>query len=115
MKSVPVNHKKTASKIIEFLKQNEISWNQHKEVKLNNKVIPDSNIVELINFLLRNRIKKPDAFEDFKEKLIIHDFPQDFIKNKYLIFKKNHSPIVKAMFAKPKTRKFSVNSKWIKL
>ena len=45
-----------------------------------NNVIPDSDIIELINFLLRNRSRKPIAFKEFKETLDKKHFPQDFIK-----------------------------------
>ena len=72
--------KKTATKILDFLKHNEISWGQNKELKQNDKVIPGSDIIQFTNFLLRNRTREPFAFQEFKEILGMKHFPQDFIK-----------------------------------
>lgn len=111
LKSVPAKHKNTATRIMEFLKRHEISWNHNKEVKLDNEFIPGSNIVQFINFLLRNRARKPFAFDQFKEKIKFHHLPQEFIKNNYLTD-------LKTMYAKPKTvsgrRKLSFNN-WLNL
>ena len=116
MASVPVKHKKTAAKILDFLKLHEISWSQNKELMLKNNVIPGSDIIQLINFLLRDRSIKPAAFEEFKEILYMKNFPQDLIKNKHLIdvkpMIKNKSSNVKTMYARPKRRKINPSS-WI--
>ena len=110
--SVPVKHKNTATKILNFLKQHEISWSQNKKLKQNNNVTPGSDIIQLINFLLRDRARKPTAFEEFKEILDSKHFPRDFIKNKYLIdvkttLKKTFQPNAKTMYALPKRRKIA--------
>ena len=78
-----MKHKNTAAKILNFLKQHEISWSQNEELIQNSKVIPGSNIIQLVNFLLRDRARKPIAFQEFKKILDMKHFPQDFIKNKY--------------------------------
>ena len=106
--SVPVKHKNTAAKILNFLKQHEISWSQNKELMQNSNVIPGSDIIQLVNFLVRDRARKPVAFEEIKKILDMKHFPQDFIKNKYLMnekttIKKN----IKTMYALPKRRKIS--------
>ena len=78
-----------------------------------NNVIPDSDIIQLVNFLLRNRAKKPIAFEEFKEIIDLKIFPKEFIKNKYLIDEKNvikRNSNVKTMYALPKRRKMHLEN-----
>ena len=110
--SVPVKHKITAAKILDFFKQHNISWNQNKELKQNNNFIHGSDIIQLVNYLLRDRARKPVAFNEFKEILNMKHFPHDFIKNKYLMdekstIKKKSLPTVKTMYALPKRRKIA--------
>ena len=117
LNSVPVKRKNTAVKILDFLKQHEISWSPNKELKQNNSVIPGSDILQLINFLVRDRTRKPAGFEEFKQILDMKNFPQDFIKNKYLtdektVTKMNHSPTARSLYAKPKRRKIAPIS-WV--
>ena len=47
-----MKHKNTAAKILNFLKQHEISWSQNELIQSSN-VIPDSNIIKLVAFLFR--------------------------------------------------------------
>lgn len=107
--TVPLRHKGIAQRIINFLKEKNITWTENKELSLNNKVIDGSNVIELINFLLRSRTKKPVAFEKFKEILDENNFPQHFIKNSYLTN-------TNTLYAKPVPKKRKVSSKyWLKL
>lgn len=108
LESVPVKYKSTAQNILDFLKQHKISWSQRKEVLIDNKVIPGSDIIQLVNFLLRNRTQRPAAFEEFNEHLTINNFPSDFIKNNYLTN-------LKTMYAKPKVKRLLPTKKWLKL
>lgn len=115
LNSAPVKHKKTASKIIQFFKEHNISWNQDKEIIMDKETIPGSDIVEIVNFLLRDKIKKPNGYEEFNEKLQSQNFPQHLMKNKYL-------SDFKMLYAKPKLapkRKLLsrnlTSEKWLKL
>lgn len=108
IESVPVKYKSIAQNILDFLKQHKISWSQRKEVLIDNKIIPGSDIIQLINFLLRNRTQRPAAFEEFNEHLTINNFPSDFIKNNYLTN-------LKTMYAKPKVKRLVPTKKWLKL
>lgn len=109
MQSVPVKHKGTAHRIIHFFKKNKISWNQSRELTASNNSIPGSDVIELVNFLLRYRTRKPHGFEEFKEILNMNNFPKDFIKNKNLTD-------VKTLYAKPTNKRKNISSStWLKL
>lgn len=84
LKSVPAKHKNTAEKILDFLKENKISWTENKELKINDNVVIGSDVEKLVNFLLRDRNQAPAAFHQFQEHLNNINFPRKFIKNKYL-------------------------------
>ena len=78
-----------------------------------NNVIHSSDIIQLINFLLRDIARKPFAFKEFKEILDMKSFPKDFIKNKYLMDDKTVvKSKIKTMYALPKRRKIPPMS-WI--
>lgn len=110
LESVPVRHKIVAEKILEFLKKHQVSWTHNKEALIENKIIPGSNIIQLVNFLLRNRSRRPVAFEEFKEFLTLNSFPAGFIKNNYLTD-------IKTIYAKPKSKnkQISLLTKWKKM
>lgn len=73
------------------------------------RIISGSNIIELINFLLRNKTRKPTAFEEFKEILNKNNFPQEFIKNK-------NPSNVKMMYARPGKQRRKISSNvWLKM
>lgn len=96
--SVPVKYKNIAKKIMNFLKDHQITWTPSLELVVNNNVIHGSNLEHLIYFLLRNKSQRPAVFERFQELLTIINFPKNFIKNKYL------TP-VKTMYAKPNPKR----------
>lgn len=110
LEAVPTKLKDTARKIIEFLQQNNISWNSNNELLNNQKLIPGSDIVQLINFLLRKRKTRPQAFDQFQEMLSVNNFPQEFVKNTFLT-----KP--KTMYAKPKraVKRLSNSKKWLNM
>lgn len=108
--SVPVKYTNIAKKIMNFLKDHQITWTPSLELVVNNNVIDGSNLEHLINFLLRNKSQRPAVFDRFQELLTIINFPKNFIKNKYL------TP-VKTMYAKPnpKRKKNLSPIKWLKM
>lgn len=109
--SAPVKQKNTAKRIIDFFKQNNISWTDNREIILNNNIIYGTNVVQLVNYLLRNKKERPSAFDEFQEFLNIKNFPQEFVKNKHL-------NKIKTMYAKPPIRKKAkpaIKRNWLKL
>lgn len=94
IQTVPIRQEKTALKILDFLKQNQIVWTENNELLVEDKVIPQTNIVELINFLVRRRKRRPVGFEQFQSLLKTKQFPQELIKNTSLLDEKT-------MYARP--------------
>lgn len=123
LSTVPVKFKKIAKNITSFLQQNYITWNEKQEVFIDNKVVPGSNIIQMINFLLRKRKRRPKAFDKFQEELRRLKFPEEFVKNTYLsniktypkrfVGKKQES--VKTMYAKPKRVVKKKPNNWIEM
>ena len=97
--------------MLDFFKQHKISWTQNKEVKRDDKVIIASDMGILFNFLLRDRNKRPIDFDQFQELLNSIDFPQEWIKNKYLKNKKT-------IYARPEPKTpyhVSLPGEWLKM
>lgn len=102
--SAPVKLKSTAQKILDFFKNHShvISWTPAKELVLKGKTLPQTNIVMLLNYLLRQRKMEPAGYSELKEILTELNFPIELVKNKHLL-----SPVRKPSYA---TRK----NVWIK-
>ncbi|GFX85349.1 uncharacterized protein TNCV_732421 [Trichonephila clavipes] len=82
----PVKCKNIPKKILNFIQQNqgEIYWTPDKELIVDGKIIRNTNIINLITHLVRDRKKKPFGFEFFNQVLKRKNFPSSYIKNKYL-------------------------------
>ncbi|GFQ74575.1 uncharacterized protein TNCT_663261 [Trichonephila clavata] len=67
----PVKYKNIAKEILNFIQQNqgEIYWTPDKELIEDGKIIRNTNVVNLITHLLRDRKTKPFGFESFNEVL----------------------------------------------
>ncbi|GFT02211.1 uncharacterized protein NPIL_631161 [Nephila pilipes] len=66
-----VKHKSITKKIINFTQQNheEIYWTPDKELTVDGKIIHNTDIINLIIHLVRDRKIKPFGFESFNELL----------------------------------------------
>lgn len=95
--AAPKQYKAEAAKIINFIKKNKniIAWSPRKEIIIKGKLISDTNIVNLINYLLRNRKTTPRAEKDFYDVLTQNGLPRNLVKNKYVKLSE------KKMYAKP--------------
>lgn len=107
--SAPVKHKEISKKIIQFLNNHKdlITWSPSKELILKGTVLPGTNVETLINFLLRDRRKKPKGYGELKSLLDEIHFPEDFVKNKHL-------NSVKTLYARPRNVKKKPRA-WLKL
>lgn len=93
IRSVPVKFKAAAENLISFMSKSSVFWTPDKELVVNGKVSRNTNIVDLINHLIRDRKVKPPGHKILYEALVKNSIPSVYVKNKYL--KK------KTMFAKP--------------
>ena len=86
LESAPVKHKNVANNILLFLESHPdvFSWNADKELILQGRVLPKTNIELLISHLLRNKKSKPLGFDQFKLVLEENNFPKSFVKNSHL-------------------------------
>lgn len=93
--SAPPRFKATAKGIIDFIQQpnSSLLWSPDKELVVKGKVIRNTNILDLINYLIRDRKIKPHGHNIFHAALSENKFPISFVKNKYLKSK--------TMYAKP--------------
>lgn len=85
-RAAPKKLKHLTLQIIKFFQENkkEIFWSPQKELVIDGKIIPNTNIVDLIIHLVRDRKGKPRAYELFYDILKRKKFPLTFIKNKHL-------------------------------
>ncbi|GFQ65100.1 uncharacterized protein TNCT_247671 [Trichonephila clavata] len=97
LNQIPLKRKYQAQKIMELLQQNStsLSWTNEKELMIKNKILPNTNIVDLVAFLLKDRKTEPNGLWKFIDILKESDFPSQLIKNRYF----KH----KTMYAKPAT------------
>ena len=82
--SVPSTMKRKAQLLVSHLKNNpNVSWEDDGTVKLYGKSIPGSNIIDLVNDVIRHRKgSKPTGWQAFAEGLRDMNIPQDVIGNR---------------------------------
>lgn len=106
--SAPMKMKNLSNKVLNFLKfhKNVLSWSPSRELIVKGTVVPNSDIVTLVNHVIRQQKDKPIGFDLFYNILKELSFPPDFVKNKYL----------KTLYAKPVKRlqRNAKNVKWLK-
>jgi hypothetical protein len=79
---VPSVFKKKAERLLHHLKQNpELSWNDRGEISVQGQTIKNSNLIDLVNDVLRQRknIPQPTGWENFAAALSQTNVPQDLI------------------------------------
>ncbi|GFT45311.1 uncharacterized protein NPIL_24701 [Nephila pilipes] len=93
--NTPVRKKKQAQKIMNFIQQNSnsLSRTNNKELTIKETILPNTNIVDLVTFLLKDRKTEPNGLQSFVDALKEIEFPSQLIKNKYLKYM--------TMYAKP--------------
>lgn len=82
--SVPTTMRKKARLLLSMLQDNpNMSWNEDGTVKLHGKPVSGSNIIDLVNDVLRQRKGiDPRGWQPFAEGLRAANVPQDFVGNK---------------------------------
>ena len=82
--SVPSTMKRKAQLLVSLLKTNpNVSWEDDGTVKLYGKSIPGSNIIDLVNDVIRHRKgSEPTGWQAFAEGLRDMNIPQDVIGNR---------------------------------
>ena len=84
MDSVPTTMKKKARLLMSMLQEHpNLSWDEDGTVKMYGQPIPGSNIIDLVNDVLRQRKGiEPTGWQPFAEGLKAMNVPQDFVGNK---------------------------------
>ena len=85
--SVPKTLVKKAEILTEKLMQNpHIQWNENGEVILHHRLLPKSNIKELVDTALRNRHRTPtlNGWQEFASALSDMNIPKEIIGNKHV-------------------------------
>lgn len=84
IRTVPKTLKKKAEAIMERIKRHpEMSWNTRGEFVYRGQALPGSNIVDLVNDVLRHRKTfSPHGWQDFARALRQTNTPQDMIGNR---------------------------------
>ncbi|GFS54244.1 hypothetical protein TNCV_2527621 [Trichonephila clavipes] len=102
LNQMPLKRRYQAEKIMELLQQNSasLSWTKEKELMIKNKILPNTNIVDLVAFLLKDRKTEPNGLRNFIDILKEFDFPSQLIKNRYFKYK--------TMYAKPLLLGFNI-------
>lgn len=106
-KIVPTRFQEKAKKIFQFLKhQDSIQWNTKGEILYEDKIVPGSNVVQLINDFLRNRKSIPEGRHVFLKALDDIHLPRNLDVHKKLY--KNNSIVKKPIM-------YARRNAWLKL
>ena len=81
--SVPKTMQKQAKLILERVKNDpQIKWNEKGEVIIQDQTVPNSNMVDLINDLVRKRKNiNPTGWKEFASHLYKSNIPRDLVRN----------------------------------
>lgn len=93
--SAPSRSKAVAKGILDFMSKpgSSVVWTPDKELVINGKIIHNTNIVDLVNHLIRNKKIKPQGLDKFYSALMSNNLSPSFVKNRFLKSK--------TMYAKP--------------
>ncbi|GFS51397.1 uncharacterized protein TNIN_279561 [Trichonephila inaurata madagascariensis] len=93
LNQTPLKRKYQDEKIMELLQQNSasLSWTNEKELMIKNKILLNTNIVDLVAFLLKDRKTEPNGLRNFIDILREFDFPSQLIKNRYFKYKTTYA------------------------
>ena len=82
--TVPKTMRRKAESILERINRNpNMGWNERGEFVFNDKVVRGSNIVDLVNDLIRHRKSfQPHGWEEFARALRQSNIPQDLVGNR---------------------------------
>ena len=84
LESVPTTYKGRAQSLMRKLKShpNKISWNDRGELITDGQVVPGTNLVDLVNDIVRPRKNfSPRGYEEFVQGLAKINTPEDLVRN----------------------------------
>lgn len=98
------NKKKVALNLLKFIREQShgLSWTPEKNIIVKGQVLKRTNIVNLINYVIRSVKKKPKGSTEFVNVLRELNVPSNLIQNVYL---NSTTKNVKSIFAKPPVKK----------
>lgn len=85
LESVPTTMRKKAKLLVSMLKDNpNLAWDDDGTVRLYGQPVPGSNIIDLVNDVLRQRktVDEPTGWKPFAEALRQVNVPQDIVGNR---------------------------------
>ena len=84
VESVPVTMRRKAKLLLSMLEEHpHMSWNEQGHLEVHGKPIPGSNMIDLVNDVLRHRKgSSPRGWEEFSKGLRDMNVPQEYIGNK---------------------------------
>ena len=100
----PPQEKTRARELLKLIRPY-LSWNDDGEIVVNNRVIPFTNISDLLSNLMTSTVKKPEGWDEISTAISTANVPQELIRNKRRwkdITKRRDSP---ASLATPKSSK----------
>ena len=85
LKSVPNVFKRKAEMLLDHLKNDtDIGWTENGEIKVGDRVVKGSNLIDLTNDVLRNRLtsQEPSGWKEFSTALRQSNVPRELIGNR---------------------------------
>lgn len=81
--AIPKNYMKKAQVLVDHIRKSpDIGWNERKELVLEGKTVANSNIIDLVDDLVRPKAKRdPRGIEDFVHALKKDNIPETLINN----------------------------------
>ncbi len=86
---MPSQHRPVVENIIKIIKKHpeDVRWNDNYEVILNNRLLPDTNIQDILHYLLNTKVITssadiPPGMERVKEALVNIDVPSTWFRRK---------------------------------
>ena len=96
LENVPKAQRQKAKILIKHIKENpNISWNSEREMVYNGRRVPNSNIIDLVSDITRNRKRQVPAtgWEEFAHALMERNIPREAVANdqrwEYIVSKRN--------------------------
>lgn len=112
LKSVPTSGVKHARLLLKKIKEKPdiISWNSNSEIVVNGKVIPKSNIHDVIYDAVSQKKTPPIGYDVFYKALDDINTPRSYILNKNRISSKSHDTPESPLSVKKKKKKTDARS-----
>lgn len=109
LKSIPKMYRRSTENLLDYLQNNSVTWRDDGSIKIQERVYPGSNIIDIANHLARYRINRenPKGTRELIEYLKGVNTPNELIGNKE-VWLEQHTPITpptSSVKQTPKARK----------